>query len=119
MLNYDNDLEENGESADEASYYLSCSGDDGSMFCCSLTLGWGRLFHLVKTADPKSGGFFLFLNFFFSLWADATIYFLAGAFMMGCKYLGEERVTSFPPDFPLTYKHAQTQMQLLLCRALL
>lgn len=76
VLNYDNDLEEDGERADEASYYLSYSGDDGSMFRCSLTLGQDRLFHLVKTAGPKSGGFFFYLFiFFFSPWADATIYF--------------------------------------------
>lgn len=64
MLNYDNDLKD-GERADEASYYLPRSGDDGSWLCCSLTLGRDRprLSHFVKSAGSKSAGW---LFFFFS-----------------------------------------------------
>lgn len=71
MLNYDNDLED-GERADEASYYLPRSGDDGSRLCCSLTLGRDRprLPHFVMSAGPTSGRCFFVC--FFSPWADAA-----------------------------------------------
>lgn len=101
MLNYDNDLKD-GERADEASYYLPRSGDDGSRLCCSLTLGRDRprLSHFVKSAGPKSAGWFFFCCFFFCLsWADAADYFLVRVFMLGCKYLREVSATSFPSDF--------------------
>lgn len=43
--------------------------------------------------------------FFFLSWAAAAVRFLVRAFMLGCKYLREKSVTSFPPDLPQTRTH--------------
>lgn len=104
IQNYDNDLED-GERADEASYYLPRSGEDVSELCCSLTLERDRhwLFYFVKSADTQ-----MFHLCFFSGPTPLSVFFLlVRALMLGCKYLREERVTSFPPD--LSWTHTYTR----------
>lgn len=44
----------------------------------------------------------------FFFWANAIVRFLVRAFMLDCKYLREETVTSFPPDLPQTHTHICT-----------
>lgn len=43
--------------------------------------------------------------------------FLVGAFMVGCKYLTEETVTSFPPDRPQTQTHTSPRLCITLIGA--
>ena len=65
-------------------------------------------FILSSQQAPNQELVFFFFFFFFPPWADAAVQFLVRAFMLGCKYLREERVTSLPPDLLHTDTHTHT-----------